>query len=175
MQAIRRSGTRRVVAATAAGVLLLLVATVLVTRLVSQMDAASLVAAQARSAAIAALEDQFVALGTADESAVDLLFAGAARSEMRGLKPHIRQMVTDQTDYPGKRTLSNVQVFSIKGDDATTMTMDIRAHVKQADMRGGRIAGYSEGEVDFHIVMVRDGDAWKISDLDWDWAPGFSP
>lgn len=166
--------SRRVAVGTLVAVLALGLVALGATRLISGTDAASLVANQAKAAAISALENEYLAIGSNDAAAIDRLFTGAALEEMRQQRQHIRQLITDN-DYPGKKTLSNVRVLSIKGDYATTMTIDFTAHVRLANMKGSRTVDYSEADEICHVIVVQDDGAWKVSEVRWKYAPGSGP
>ncbi|HSW43098.1 MAG TPA: hypothetical protein VLM76_11370 [Patescibacteria group bacterium] len=178
MNSVGRFMNRRVAVASLVAAVALGIVALGATRLISGTDAASLVATQARTAAISALENQYLAMGSDDSAAIDRLFTGAALEEMRQHRPRIRQMIADQTDYPGRRMLSNVRWMSVAGDSATTFSLRFMAHVKQANMKDGLTVDYSQADEIIQVVVVRDagdGGAWKISNVSWQYAPGSGP
>lgn len=149
--------------------------TVVATRLATPTDAASIALSESRASVLAAVENQYLALGSDDNSAIEDLYTGPALAEMQKLRSHIRDLIGAATDYPGRMSLTNIHVASVEGDYATTMSFDILAHARLENMRHGRTVDFSESDIEIRAVVVHDGGTWKVSALRQGFAPGYSP
>jgi hypothetical protein len=138
-------------------------------------NAASIAAAEAKTAAFAALEEEYLVLGSEDEGALDLRFAGSARDSLRDLRDHIRELIAQGADYPGGRSLSNIEILSITVSDATTVAIEFTAHVRLANMKAGKTVDFSEADEICRVVMIVEGGAWKVDDVRWKYLPGSGP
>ena len=149
----------------------ILVGLLAATRLVPGASATSVPEAEVRAAALAGLRAQYSALLPSDDSQARSLFTGKALAKELALRAHVHDLIRQDQDYPGVLELTNVQVLDVYGD-GTAATLDIAAHGKLANMKAGTVQDYSESDVIYHVVVIREDGAWKVTDLAWEFAPG---
>ena len=76
--------------------------------------------------------------------------------------------------YPGTSDFSNVKILAMSGD-ASSFKVDIQAHEKLANMQNGEVVNYSESEMVYHLVLDSVDGKWVVSQLGWEFAPGYEP
>ena len=42
-------------------------------------------------------------------------------------------------------------------------------------MQNGKVMGYPESEIVHHLVLDNTGGQWAVSQLDWEFVPGYTP
>ncbi|MHB8961074.1 MAG: hypothetical protein ACYDAN_15800 [Candidatus Limnocylindrales bacterium] len=133
------------------------------------------------NAALDALSHQYDAV-TAGAASMDAASAVASNARFRGrAATDMMAMVTQQRAnaasgeiYPGIIELSNVKILAMSGSP-TSVKVDLQAHEKLTNLRHGDVVGYSESEIAYRLVLDSVGDRWVVSQLDWEFAPGYEP
>lgn len=127
------------------------------------------------SAALDALSHQYDGVvATTPLSAANPRFTGAAASAMEPMLAQQRRNYAAGEDYPGLSEFSNVKILAISGTSSSAR-VDLQAHEKLSNMRNGAVVNYSEGEMVYHLVMDLVDGRWVVSQLDWEFAPGYRP
>lgn len=122
--------------------------------------------AEARAATDATLDavaGQWLALGAEDDMALEVLYAGEELEKQRNLRLHIRDLIGQESDYPGALTLSNIHDLSVVGDLSTTVTVRFGAHEKLANMKGKQLIDYSESDLLYQVTLQKVGNHWKVT------------
>lgn len=165
----------RAAAGVGAAMALSMLALIGVARLVPTANSASLAASAAENAAFTAIQNETTSLGSADTSALTSGFSGDALATEQNLRLQVRKMITSGTDYPGRTTLSNIQIMGLTGDYQATMTLDFAAHVTLANMKNGAVQDYSRSDLIYHVVLTNVDGAWKVNSIASQFAPGGGP
>ncbi len=127
------------------------------------------------SAALDALSHQYDGvLVTTPLTATNPRFTGAAATAMAPMLAQQRRNYAAGEDYPGLSEFSNVKILAISGT-SSSVKVDLQAHEKLSNMRNGAVVSYSESEMVYHLVLELIDGQWVVSQLDWEFAPGYRP
>ncbi len=113
-------------------------------------------------------------LGTTPPAAANPRFTGAAANDMAPMLEQQRRNYAAGEDYPGLSEFSNVKILAISGT-SSSVKVDLQAHEKLSNMRNGAVVSYSESEMVYHLVLELIDGQWVVSQLDWEFAPGYRP
>lgn len=169
------SSRRRALIGVGAALSMSVIVLIGISRLIPKVDSASIAAAAAENAAISAIQNETESLGSSDTASLSAAFTGGALGAEQNLRNQVQKMIASGSDYPGKTTLSNVQIESLSGDYQTTMTLDFSAHVTLANMKAAVVQDYSQSDLVYHVVLTNVAGAWKVTSIESQFAPGGGP
>ncbi|MGI8871173.1 MAG: hypothetical protein ACR2KI_01050 [Candidatus Limnocylindria bacterium] len=166
---MNRSWRGRPVAAGALIALALGAGLVAVSTVAAGVDRAALIAAAMKARTVEASASR-----AHSESMLTAAFTGKALEIERAAIAHYRDLEASGSVLPGEIAITNVTLLDSYGS-ADSQTLDIRWHERLANVLNGTVKDYSESNLIWHYVLLREGGTWKVADMAPQFVPGQGP